>query len=352
MKLTNIAAASAAVLSTSVLARSTVYVTVVTCDAPVSTSTRSTVYVTINTCAATDDTLPTATATEVSPTDVVVPTGVPTTDVSPTDAAPTATSSADDASPTEAAPTDVSPTDASPTETGPTDVPVPSSNPDGPYTITGNTVNCRSGPGTDFPIKKTFAKGSIVSVTCQTAGTKINGNEIWDLTSDGCFVSDFYVKTGSISYVKPKCDASSIPDAPAPPDHGDAGEIKNDYPYGASTCGDVDRWYYYACQCTSFVAWRINDRLGLNFHNKYKGAAWGNAESWDEAARQTGVLVDNKPVPGSIAHTNAGGGGAGHVAWVAAVQGDSVTIEEYNYVNVEGYSTRTVPASTFDYIHL
>lgn len=352
MKLTSIAACSAALLSTSALARSTVYVTVVECSTSVPTSTRSTVTVTINTCPATD-VAPTAvvptdvSSTDVSPTDAA-PTDVSPTDVTPTEAAPT------EAAPTDVSPTDVSPTDAAPTSTAPTGVPVPSDTPDGTYPITGNTVNCRSGPGTDYAVKKSYAKGSTVTITCQTPGTKINGNAIWDLTSDGCYVTDFYVKTGSITYVKPKCDTASIPEAPKPtePTTPNDGSIKNDYPYGASTCGDVDRWYYYACQCTSFVAWRINERLDINFHNKYKGAAWGNANTWDEAARQVGVTVDNKPVAGCIAQTNVGGGGAGHVAWVAAVDGDNVTVEEYNYVNVENYGTRTVPKSTFNYIHL
>ncbi|KFY94096.1 hypothetical protein V498_04055 [Pseudogymnoascus sp. VKM F-4517 (FW-2822)] len=321
MKFTNVVACSAALLSTSVLARSTVYVTVVTC-------------------VSTDSAIPTA-------TDVV----------SPTDAAPT------DVSPTDVSPTEVSPTEVSPTDTAPTDVPVPSDTPDGTYPITGKTVNCRAGPGTSYPVKKTYSKGDTVTITCQTSGTKVNGNAIWDLTSDGCYLTDYYVKTGTSKYIKPQCDAASIPAPPAPTepteptnpgtgggDTGNAGEIKNDYPYGASTCGDVDRWLYYACQCTSFVAWRINERLGINFHNKFKGAAWGNANSWDEAARAVGVKVDNKPVPGSVAQTNAGG--AGHVAWVASVDGDFVTIEEFNYVNVEGYGTRTLPASTFKYIHL
>ncbi|OBT66690.1 hypothetical protein VE03_03956 [Pseudogymnoascus sp. 23342-1-I1] len=320
MKFTNVVACSAALLSTSVLAGSTVYVTVVTC-------------------VSTDSAIPTATAT-----DVVSPTGAAPTDVSPTDISPT----------------DVSPTDVSPTDTAPTDVPVPSDTPDGTYPITGNTVNCRTGPGITYPVKKSYAKGNTVTITCQTPGTSINGNAIWDLTSDGCYLTDYYVKTGSSKYVKPQCDAASIPAPPATTeptdpgtgsgDTGSAGEIKNDYPYGASTCGDVDRWYYYACQCTSFVAWRINERLDINFHNKYEGQPWGNADSWDDAARALGVKVDNTPVPGSIAQTDAGE--AGHVAWVASVDGDSVTIEEYNYVKTEGYSTRTLPASTFKYIHL
>ncbi|KAK4107211.1 glycoside hydrolase family 24 protein [Canariomyces notabilis] len=76
------------------------------------------------------------------------------------------------------------------------------------YPITGDDVNCRSGPGTNYAVKKTYKKGTDVKVTCQTEGTNINGNSIWDKTSDGCYVSDYYVKTGSNGYVTTKCGSS------------------------------------------------------------------------------------------------------------------------------------------------
>jgi surface antigen len=99
------------------------------------------------------------------------------------------------------------------------------------------------------------------------------------------------------------------------------------------------------------VAWRINSRLGIKFHNMYKGVNWGDAETWDDAARRTGVKVDKTPKPGSIAQYN--GGKAGHVAWVAAVNGNDVTIEEYNWNTVRGYGKRTLDKGKFDYyIHL
>ena len=103
-------------------------------------------------------------------------------------------------------------------------------------------------------------------------------------------------------------------------------------------------------ECTSFVAWRINKRLGVKFTNQYKGTNWGNANTWDDAAKRTGVTVNSTPVPGAVAQSNAGG--YGHVAWVTAVSGSSVTIEEYNYGVKEGYGTRTVPKTSFNYIHV
>ncbi|KAK4151993.1 CHAP domain-containing protein [Chaetomidium leptoderma] len=213
------------------------------------------------------------------------------------------------------------------------------------YPITGSVVNCRSGPGTSYAVKKSYSKGQDIKVSCQTSGTSVEGNNIWDKTQDGCYVADYYVKTGINGYVTDKCSSSgggggggSIP-----------GPVTDDYPYKGS-CGGVDPWNYYKCQCTSFVAFRINKRLGVKFHNKYKGAAWGNANTWDNAAKATGVKVNSTPVPGCVAQSNTGN--YGHVAWVTAVNGNKVTIEEYNHGTRERYGKRTVNKGDFNYIHI
>ncbi|KAK4248929.1 hypothetical protein C7999DRAFT_30619 [Corynascus novoguineensis] len=213
------------------------------------------------------------------------------------------------------------------------------------YPVTADGLTCRSGPGTSYAAKKTYPKGFDIKISCQTSGTSVNGNNIWDKTQDGCYVADYYVKTGVNGYVTTKCGSSgggggggSVP-----------GPAKNDYPY-KSSCGGVDPWNYYKCQCTSFVAWRINKRLGIKFHNQYKGTNWGNANTWDDAAKRTGVKVNKTPKPGAVAQSNAGK--YGHVAWVTAVDGNKVTIEEYNWAKREGYGKRTVDKSAFNYIHL
>lgn len=79
------------------------------------------------------------------------------------------------------------------------------------YPITGNDVNCRAGPGTDSKVVKTYAKGTDVKVTCQANGESISGSTIWDKTSDNCYVSDFYVKTGSSGMVVGECSGGSKP---------------------------------------------------------------------------------------------------------------------------------------------
>lgn len=74
------------------------------------------------------------------------------------------------------------------------------------YPITTSGLNCRSGPGTDYDVVKTYDLGEDISITCQAAGTVVNGDELWDLTEDGCYVTDYYVSTGTSSYVTSPCD--------------------------------------------------------------------------------------------------------------------------------------------------
>jgi len=67
-----------------------------------------------------------------------------------------------------------------------------------------------------------------------------------------------------------------------------------------------------------------------------------------------GVKVDNTPAVGSIAHwdwTHVIGPRWGHVAWVSEVNGDYVTIEEYNAIPLGGgaYSERTIHKSEVDF---
>lgn len=186
------------------------------------------------------------------------------------------------------------------------------------YQIThSSTLNCRNKPSTSGSIVKTYKTGDDLKISCQTFGTVIEGNNLWDKTQDGCYAADHYIKTGVNGFVTSACSGTNknVP-----------GVTGDDYKYKGN-CGAVDKWNYYTCQCTSFVAQRINERLGVAFTNRYKGHAWGNANSWSAAAKASGVTINSTPKPGAIAQTTAGT--YGHVAWVAAVNGNTVTLEEY-----------------------
>ncbi|GFF26281.1 probable endopeptidase p60 [Aspergillus udagawae] len=77
------------------------------------------------------------------------------------------------------------------------------------YPINGDSVNCRSGPGTNHAIVKTYPRGHEVTLVCQAPGTDVKGDSLWDKTSDGCYVADYYVKTGTTGYVTKHCDDGS-----------------------------------------------------------------------------------------------------------------------------------------------
>lgn len=114
----------------------------------------------------------------------------------------------------------------------------------------------------------------------------------------------------------------------------------------------VDDWNFYNRQCTSFVAWCLNDRNGIHFTNQYGGVrAWGNAKNWGTVAKSLGITVDMNPAVGAVAWWK-NLTSAGHVAWVSAVNGDKVQIEEYR--GGEGvFRTREIKVSDVSgYIHI
>ncbi len=130
--------------------------------------------------------------------------------------------------------------------------------------------------------------------------------------------------------------------------------LGDDYPSSWKYGGfGVDPWTMYWRQCTSFAAYRLSNTNGFNLPVGY-----GNAITWGSIARANGYRVDMNPAVGSIAWFSAGVNGAGHmghVAWVAEVRGDQVTIEEYNYDAGQGpekYHKRSFHKSQVSgYIH-
>ena len=110
-----------------------------------------------------------------------------------------------------------------------------------------------------------------------------------------------------------------------------------------------DQWGFVLRNCTSFVAWRLQERNRMaGFANDFRGAHWGDATNWDDVARELGYRVDSVPAIGAVAQTDAGR--VGHVAWVSAIGPGTVTVEEYNHALPGGYGSRTVPVGTFRYL--
>ena len=106
----------------------------------------------------------------------------------------------------------------------------------------------------------------------------------------------------------------------------------------------LDQWREYNRECTSFVAWALYSRNGFNM------PFYDNANEWGPDAQKRGYLVNATPAVGSVAWSNKGE--YGHVAYVVAVNGSTITVEEYNEHFNGTYDQRTVAASAFTgYIH-
>ncbi len=118
------------------------------------------------------------------------------------------------------------------------------------------------------------------------------------------------------------------------------------YPWNAGNCpmvgylssgganGSGGDGYGYGCrQCASYVAWRIAKETGVYYR-------WGNAKDFTNNAVNAGYeYLGMNPQPGSIAVMNPAkaGQGFGHVAWVEAVSGDTITVSQYNLDYGQGY---------------
>lgn len=118
--------------------------------------------------------------------------------------------------------------------------------------------------------------------------------------------------------------------------------VGDDYPYRGQR--GFDPWKFYKGQCTSFAAWAVRSRVGVPFHNFYKGRQWGNAKQWDDTARAVGVPTGSTPKVGAVAVRNSGK--YGHVAFVTKVNGNGTfEVDEYNYKR-ESYTHRAAKKGT------
>lgn len=77
------------------------------------------------------------------------------------------------------------------------------------YPITGDDVNCRAGPSTSDDVVTTYAKGTEIELECQIYGEYVLGTSLWGKTTDGCYVTDYYIKTGTTDMVADPCDGGS-----------------------------------------------------------------------------------------------------------------------------------------------
>jgi len=107
-------------------------------------------------------------------------------------------------------------------------------------------------------------------------------------------------------------------------------------PNNPSDPSTIDPWNFYNRECTSYVAWKLNEAAGKTFFsNRMLGEHFGDAGNWSVNAAKLGYATNSTPAIGAVAQWNAsepGASKAGHVAYVEALNSDgTVVISEYNY---------------------
>ena len=126
----------------------------------------------------------------------------------------------------------------------------------------------------------------------------------------------------------------------------------------------LECWNFYNRECTSFAAWCLVSRNGIEFSNQYSiradgtdaySAQWGNASTWGNQAESLGYTVDRNPAVGSIYWSKWGTWG--HVAWVSGVKEEEdgdihVWAEQYNGNNDGLFSTFDFLMSDPAYSHI
>lgn len=112
----------------------------------------------------------------------------------------------------------------------------------------------------------------------------------------------------------------------------------------------TDTWKFVQRQCTSFVAWCLNSRNGVDFNAQYGNVWWGDAKTWVDSARRANIPVDHTPAIGSV-YCKITGSKTGHVGWVIEVDGSWVRIQEYNHNKDGMYHTTRLNYANQDNIY-
>nr|QGW61099.1 hypothetical protein ICEMyc226_00067 [Mycolicibacterium sp.] len=184
-----------------------------------------------------------------------------------------------------------------------------------------------------------YSAGEHLSLVCSRRGQPVKGffsfnipggwDNLWYRTSDGNFVADVDIETGTLSDITPDCGPDRAAAAPAPAAQP---------PASASSAGRVmgrtqARNPGVAGQCTWGAAQKWFEATGGQFYP----ALSGDALEWANSARAEGWTVVNDAQPRSIVVLQPGvhyAAGAGHAAWVDSVEqradGKYVHITEMN----------------------
>ncbi|MFG2042887.1 CHAP domain-containing protein [Dactylosporangium sp. NPDC048998] len=192
-----------------------------------------------------------------------------------------------------------------------------------------------------------YPAGSYITITCQAYGEfNYGGSAVWDKTSDGLWVADYYVKTGYVDIFMPKCDSDpkptngpgnpSVPPTPATGSiassemrqkivNAVAGQLgthewgDNCNPYGLNgvICGSA--W------CSIFASWAWR-QAGINIYLPYSGDFyhWGSSH---------GTLRSTSNIrPGDVVLFGTSAGASNHIGVVVDVDSSgAITTIEGNF---------------------
>jgi surface antigen len=111
--------------------------------------------------------------------------------------------------------------------------------------------------------------------------------------------------------------------------------FRHDYPYAGFPAREYDHiGGFLTRECCSYAAWVLNSAYGIEFTSMYRGARWQDAWTWEVAAEEAGLKVDDEPRRGDVAvfGRNLSNADRGHVAMVLAANDDKVWFEDYNWL--------------------
>jgi surface antigen len=135
------------------------------------------------------------------------------------------------------------------------------------------------------------------------------------------------------------------------------------YPYPlAPQCTDggacvADKWSFYEGQCTSWVAYRLNEKSMIPFSDSFEGRQWGDASNWGPVAAALGIPVNKTPAIGSVAWFPSSpflDGKSkiddGHIGYVEDVPSSTtIVISQMNYDGGNGFKVSTVTSTSPDW---
>ena len=211
-------------------------------------------------------------------------------------------------------------------------------------TLDGRTAKTLSNHA--YPDK--YAGGSYVTITCQAYGELNYDSYIWDKTSDGLWVTDPYIKTGTSGFVDtlPRCDndqpsgGSGTSVSVTPPAAGSvaASDIRDRIVGAAKAALGLDEWgdncnpfgrTGVACGepwCSMFASWAWR-MAGVDVYYPYSGDFyyWG---------RDHGLLRSLTDLqPGDVVLFGSGPTNSDHIGVVASVKNGMITTIEGNWGN-------------------